>query len=360
MKAKTLWVLIVVSAMLTSSCRHHRGNRMVMNDGVNRVEVRYEGDIQFNDDETAIARISPGGFLEYWHNDDHLLAGTNEKGVMQMELYRDGKGIDPESADGKVLVVQVIKGMIGMGFDVEGRMDRLYRKGGYAALLSAVDSVDGDYVRGRYLERILNGDSLTAGVVAGAVAHVRSKMGGDYDKNRLLERVDTTWLENDSVSTDYLAVVKSMGGDYEKSQALRHFLRRAVPARQYARVLDATGTVAGDYERSNVLKELIDQPLVEGKPFDSLLNVIGRMGGDYEKSNLLKQIVRKDMKESGSWAGLIRTTTTLGGEYERSNVLIEIGQKLPKADSLRTLYMDAAKTVHSDVDYGRVVKAVQM
>jgi hypothetical protein len=333
---------------------------MVMSDGVNRVEVRYEGDIQFNDDETAITRISPGGYVDYRRNDDRLLAGNNDRGLLEVELHENGKSIDPGSAEGKALVARAIKGMIDMGFDIDGRIDRLYRKGGYAALLQAADSADGDYVRGKYLERVLGGDSLSTGIVSAAITRVHYKVGGDYDKNRLLEMVDTGYLKNDSVCIEYLGVVKSMGGDYEKSQALQHFLRDTVPAGQYERVLEATSTVNGNYERSNVLKELIDQPLAEGKSFDSLLMLVGKMDGDYEKSNLLMQIIRKDVREGGSWAGLIRTTTTLGGEYERSNVLVEIGQKLPKTDSLRELYMNAAKTVHSDNDYGRVVNAIQL
>jgi len=329
MKAKTLWVFLLATGFLSASCRHHwgRGNRMSVSDGVNRTEVRYEGDIQFNEDETAISRISPGGYLEYWRNDDHLLAGMNDKGVLQMELHENGKPVDPASAEGKELVAKVIKGMIGLGFDIDGRMDRLYRRGGYAALLSAVDSVDGDYIRQRYLERILSSDSLSARTVAAVVLRVRGKLGGDYEKKELLEKVDTQYLKNDSVCADYLEVVKSMGGDYEKSEAIQHLLRGR---------------------------------LKEGGAFDSLLTVIARIGGDYEKSELLTKVAHKDIREGGSWAGLIRTTTTLGGEYERSNVLIEIGQRLPKADSLRTLYMQAAKTVHSDEDYGRVVKAVEM
>jgi len=327
MKAKTLWVLFVGGALLTASCHHHGRNRMVMNDGVNRVEVRYEGDIQFNDDETAIARISPGGYLEYWRNEDHLLAGTNDTGVMQVELYSDGKPVDAASVEGKALVQRIIRGMIGMGFDIHGRMERIYRKGGYAALLREVDSVDGDYIRGQYIERVLEGDSLSTGVVASAVMRVRERMGSDYDRQRLLAKIDTGYLKNDSVCAEYLMVVKDMHGDYEKSEALRHLLSGAV---------------------------------LEGRPFDSLLNVVGQMNGDYEKGNLLKQIVRRDVREGGSWAGLIRTTLTLDGEYDRSNVLVEIGQKLPKTDSLRVLYMKAARTVHSDGDYGRVVKALEM
>jgi hypothetical protein len=333
---------------------------MQMDDGTTRVEVSYNGDIEFNDDETAIVRVSPGGYLECWRNGDHLIAGMNNNGVLLMELYANRKPVDTASAEGKAMVARVIKAMIGMGFDIDGRIDRLYRRGGYAGLLRGVDSVDGDYVRGRYLERVLSGDSLSSGIVASVITRVQDKVGGDYDKNRLLEMVDTAYLKNDSVCAGYFAVVRSMNGDYEKSQALQHFLRGSVPVQLYISVVDVAGTIEGAYERSNVLRKLIEQPLPEGRPFDSLLAAVGKVDGDYEKSNLLKEIVRKDVKAGESWAGLIRTATTLDGEYERSNVLVEIGQRLPKSDSLRALYMTAAKTVHSDVDYGRVVKAVEL
>lgn len=360
MKAKTLWILCVGGLLLTASCRHHGRNRMVMNDGTNRVEVRYEGDIQFSDDEMTIARISPGGYLEYWHNEDHLLAGMNDKGALEIELYENGKAVDRESAEGKALVAKVIRGMIDLGFDIDGRMDRLYRKGGYPALIREVDSVNGDYVRGRYLDRILGGDSLPVGVVAQVITRVHDRIEGDYDKERLITKIDTVYLKDDTVSAEYLSVVKGMGGDYEKSRALQYYLRRGIPGKQYIPVLEATESIEGDYEQSNILRALLAGPLAEGQPFDSLMSVVGKMDGDYEKSNLLKQIAHKEIREAGSWAGLIRTTTTVDGEYERGNVLIEIGQRLPKTDSLRTQYMNAAKTVHSDDQYGKVVKAVNL
>jgi len=360
MKAKSLWILFLAGALVGTACRHYQHNTMTMDDGKTRVQVRFEGEIEFTDDETAIAKITPGGFLEYRSNEDHLMAGINDKGVLEVDLARNGKDLDPASAEGRELVRKAIRNMIGMGFDLDGRMDRIYRKGGYPALLSAADSTDGDYIRGRYLERVLDGDSISAGLVEAAVTRIRERVNSDYDKQRLLEKIDTIYLLNDSVCADYLAAVKTIHGDYEKSEALKHFLVGTVPVRQYTGVLDAAATVGGNYERSNVLKELIDQPLAEGRPFDSLLRVVGEMNGDYEKGQLLKQIITKDIKDGGSWAGLIRTTRTLGGEYERSEMLIQIGQRLPKVDSLKTLYMDAAKTVHSDNDYGRVVKAVSL
>jgi hypothetical protein len=329
-----------------------------MNDDNNHIEINYEGEITFNDDETAIARISPRGYLNYRKNGERLLAGPNDNGVVQYELYDGDRSVDPKSEEGKQMLAKAIRGMINLGFDIDGRIDRLYRKGGYRALLEATDSLDGDYVKGRYFERILDVDSVPAGMVAEVIARVRERMGSDYDKGRLLTKVDTPYLKNDSVVVAYLEAVKSIGGDYEKSLALKNLLRWTVPVSRYVAVLDATRTLGGDYERSNVLTELIDQRLFEGAPFDSLLNVVSGVGGDYEKGNLLKQIIHKDIREGHSWVELIRATSQVSGDYDRSNLLVEIGQKLPKTDSLKAVYMTAAKTVHSDVDYGRVIRAL--
>ena len=330
-----------------------------MSDGKNRVEIIYDGDIKFNDDETAIASISQRGYVRYRHNDDRLAAGNNDSGVVQYELSADGKPVDPGTPEGKAFLARAIRRMIDMGFDVDGRIDRVYRKGGYPALLTAADSIESDYVQGRYLERILSADSLPPSMVAGVITRIREHIGGDYDKERLLSAVDTAYLKNDSVSVGYLAAVKRISGDYEKSQALQHFLRMTVAVSRYTGVLDATETLSGDYERGQVLRRLIDQPLLEGPAFDSLLSAVDRTSGDYERGNLLKQIAHKDLRKEQSWAALIRATTTINSDYDKGNLLVEIGQRLPKTDSLKAVYMAAAKTVHSDVDYGKVVRAAE-
>jgi hypothetical protein len=83
------------------------------------------------------------------------------------------------------------------------------------------------------------------------------------------------------------------------------------------------------------------------------------MDGDYEKGNLLKQMIHKEIKEDRSWAELIRTALTLNGEYDRGTVLVEIGARLPRTDSLRAAYLSAAKSVRSDDEYGKIVRAME-
>ena len=296
-----------------------------MSDGDNTVEIVYEGDINFNEDETAIQSISPRGYLRYRKNGDRLLAGNNDSGVVEYELSVNGRILDPRSEEGKAFLSRAIKKMLDLGFDLDGRIDRLYHKGGIAALLSEVDSVDGDYAKGRYLERILETDSLPPAMVTGVVDRIRDRMESAYDKERLLSKVDAGYLKNDSVAMDYLAAAKTIDGDYERGLAVRDYLRGEVK---------------------------------EGPLFDSLLSVVNQTEGDYEKGNLLRAMIRQDIRREQSWAGLIKSAAAMDGDYEKSNLLVEIGRRLPKSDSLRGVYMVAAKSVHSDTDYGRVVRAL--
>ena len=358
MQILRFWVVAIGLVALAASC-HHRGNRMVINNGDDNVDLNYAGDIRFNDSETTIEAITEGGFVNYWHNADRVLAGPDGKGGVEIEMYEHGEKIGTGTAEGRKLMTAMVRDLIGLGFDADERADRIYRKGGYPALLAETDSLRGDYVKGLYFGRLLRRDTIPPGEMAIILQKIGHTLASDNDKRRLLAQVDSSYLRNDSVAGSYLDDVAGINSDYEKSQALAYFLQSPLPEGRYVRTLDVVKTMNGDYERSTVLEKVIDKGIVEGAPFDTLLAVIGGMGGDFEKSKLLKGISRTDVKEARSWAALIGASSRLEGDNEKGNVLIEIAHRLPRTDSLRAVYVAAAKTVHSDNDYGRVMRAME-
>ena len=345
--------------VLAASCHHHNSIHMVIGDGDNNLDIRYTGNIRFNDSETTIEEISEGGYLSYRNNGERLLAGPDAGGGVGIDLYEHREKIDAGSVEGRRMVARIVKELVWQGVDAEGRMDRIYRRGGYPALLAETDSMKSDYVKGLYFGRLLHRDTIAPGEMAAVLKKIGITLSSDHDKEELLMRIDSSFLKDDSVAGSYMDVVAGIDGGYEKSQALSYFLRFPLPERRYVRTLEVAKTVDGDYERSNVLCRLIDKGVVEGASFDSLLAVIGGMNGDFEKSKLLKEISRADLKESPTWAGLIRASSQLDGDNEKGNVLIEIAHRLPRTDSLRAVYTAAAKTVHSDNDYGRVMRAIE-
>jgi hypothetical protein len=359
MQILRFWAVAIGLVVLVASCHHHSSNHMVISDGDDNLDIRYTGDIRFNDSETTIEAISEGGFLDYRHNGERLLAGPDARGGVVIDLYEHREKIGAGSEEGRKLVARVVRDLVWQGFDAEARMDRIYRKGGYPALLAETDSMKSDYFNGLYFDRLLGIDTIPPGEMAAVLMKIGLDVSSDHDKEQLLTRVDTSYLKNDSVAGSYLDVVAGIDGDYEKSQALTYFLRFPLPERRYVPLLEVAKTVDGDYERSNVLGKLINKGIVEGVSFDSLLAVIGGMDGDYEKSKLLREISRAGVREPQTWAGLIRASSQLDGDNEKGNVLIEIAHRLPRTDSLRAVYTAAARTVHSDNDYGRVMRAIE-
>jgi hypothetical protein len=228
MQILRFWVVAIGLVVLAASC-HHRGNRMIINSGDDNMDLRYEGEVRFNDSETTIEEISEGGFLNFRHNWDRLLAGPDGKGGVGIELYAHGEKIDAGTAEGRKLMGRMIRDLIELGFDAQGRMDRLYRKGGYPALLAETDSMRGDYVKGLYFGRLLGMDTIPPGDMANIVKKSGFSLSSDHEKERLLTLVGTTYLKNDSIVGFYLDDVAGINSDYEKSLTLTYFLQYPLP-----------------------------------------------------------------------------------------------------------------------------------
>jgi len=121
-----------------------------------------------------------------------------------------------------------------------------------------------------------------------------------------------------------------------------------------------TETINANFEKSNTLKDLIDHNVpAETESFAKLMDAIHNVSGDFERTDLLKKMAGKELHTEEQWAGLIKETPNVNGDFERADVLVMIAGKMPKSDQLKATYMSAAKTINSEMDYGKVVKAIE-
>jgi hypothetical protein len=117
----------------------HRTSITISTDG-DYEQIRYEGRIRLTDDETDIAFISPGGSIQYRHNDKRLEAESDGQGHILYEIRNKDGQLSPEG-DGKPVIKEALRQMIVYGFDARDRMHRLYQRGGDSALQSELDQL---------------------------------------------------------------------------------------------------------------------------------------------------------------------------------------------------------------------------
>ena len=389
-KIKNIFIVLII-LVLTSSC-HHSGNTIIVNNGKDKLEINYTGEVKFTDDEGAIKSMTKNSYLKYWKNDRKLRVKCNVNGELSYEMFDNGRKLNPEDAEGKKFLAEAIQGMISVGFDAQGRMKRIVEKGGLRALLSEVDRLDNDFIKSMYLENLIASDSIHPNQITDIAKKISTQIGSDFEKSKLLQKFSPTQLKDSLTSKAYFEAVGSVGSDFEKANTLKHIIKQPLSKEQFNSVLSASNTVGSDFEKANILKELLHQEIVagenlspflnsadhvgsdfekanilkelidnkqfEGENFTNLIGSINRVGSDFEKTNLLKKLANKELQTEEQWIGLINETAKIDSEFERGNVLVQIAGKMPKSEEAKTSYMNVAKTINSEVDYGKVVKAL--
>jgi hypothetical protein len=98
--------------------------------------------------------------------------------------------------------------------------------------------------------------------------------------------------------------------------------------------------------------------IAEGN-FNKLLVAIGRIGPDNEKMDMIKKLIDRNGKTETQWISIISTTEYMNADNEKSNLLIQVAKKMPEGERIKTAYLEMAKTIQADADYGRALRAVE-
>lgn len=354
-------ILKLVSASIFIFCIYscyHPGNRIVINNGKDYLEIRFAGEVRFTEDETAVQSISNNGFLKYRKNNRKLSVKYSAEGKLQYQIDYDGQTLSPESEEGKKFISEAIHEMSANGLDVQGHFLRLIKKGGYQAVLTEIDRLENDFTKSRYLEYLIKSDSIAPRAMADVARKIETNIGSDFEKSQLLRKFPDNVLTDSVTSMAYLQAAKSIGSDFEKANVLKFIARKPFTQSQCKTIVDVSNTLDSDFEKANMLKELITKKIYDGECFQSLLKSVDQISSDFEKAGLIKLISNQEIRSNAQWVSLIEVTTHLDSEFERANALIQIADKMPPSDDTALEYLKAAKTIGSDIDYQRTVKAL--
>lgn len=354
-------------------------------------EMAYTGKISFTEDETAIAYISAGGHLKYTKNEQVLEASSDTTGTVNYRFTQYGKPL-PIDSNARKLIAEAVSEMIAWGYDAKERADRIYKKGGQAALLAAMDKLKNDGTKRMYAERIFKSDSLSAEILVGLSKKLAGPEGNDYDKEMILRLYKPAQLQDTTVLFPYLqavaqldnenaragilnnvlkmplatasfpalfTVVTGLNNDYEKTRLFSNILEKGqMDSVRAGLLLEAIDKLQADHDKEQLISLWISKGTLPADRLQQLLSVIDRMGGDWEKVNMYKKLVAESIRSEDQWASLVTMVAHLGQNDQKTELLTGIAQRMPKTDSLKAVYMKAAKTIQGDTDYGRAVRAL--
>lgn len=387
--------LLCTSQKITTSSSYSDDNgkqSIVINDENGSLELKYSDDIAFTADETAVKYITPGGYIKYRHNRSQVVVTPGNDGSILYEVMGGSKKTSLTN-DETAIVTRAIQTMIGYGVGANDRVQRLYKQGGSDAVLLEVKKMSTDRVKSIYLDYLLRTDGLSTTAMTGIAGSISTLMESDFEKGKLLAKISEKYLADATIAQAYLSAVKSIESDFEKANVVKKILEKPLTQDQFTAVLQlinsiesdfekagvlkkvlhnnrispgrfsevlrSTAAVESDFEKASILKDILKDNQLPEPQFNETLALISSIESDFEKAGVLRKVADKDITTEAQWINLITTSALVESDFEKSNVLTAIAAKMPASQNIKAAFMKAAKTISSDHEYGRVMRAVK-
>lgn len=295
-----------------------RGNIEIRSDGFDE-RISWLGRIRLDDSETKILAISPGGYIKFSRNDTTFIAESNVKGVIGLQVFRPN---DLSASQRAAVAEEAVQELVHYGFDGNARMDAIFKRGGYPELLDEAPKMKLDNLQAMYIGRVLQADSLSNDELFQLITLVKNT-GDDNTRMQLLQKFNMRQLDSPAMREAYFDVIRHLSPDVQQQNALLSIIRR-------------------DSVSSDIM--------------EAVLNTIKSIGNDATRTNLYEALIDKKQLQQSQWMELLAQIASLPDDFQKSRLLLLMVPAMPKTEECRAGLLHAAKSISSDVEYGKVMR----
>lgn len=354
-------------------------------------KIKLHGAITFNEEETDVQTLSPGGRIAYEKDHGKLQITSDKNGELSYQI--DGKAKSAFTADEQRLIADCIRFLIDSGIGAKDRAAKLYASGGFEAVLMEIPRFK-DHVKTSYMNSLSQEKTLSKKDLATLITKSNDLLSSDYYKSSFLQTLKPAQLENKDVSAAYIESIGSVESDYYRSEVVKRVLTSPladneynkmlsfiqlmdsdyykagllstllksadISDEQFAKLLSVSATLDSDYYKSEVLSSLLKQTKASENRYSLTIAAMDGIQSDYHKGQIINQLIDKNITATDEWVSLLRYTEKIRSNYEKSKILQRIAKAMPNEAIVKECFLEMAKGISSDYEYGKVMRAVEI
>ncbi len=327
-------------------------------DGVNRLKVKIDGNVEFGDDDRTIKRITNSGSMTIWEKrgsrTTRLEIDANRNGNFEYEYEVDGKVV-PFDETGRAWLAEVIVEIIRKtGIGAEARANRILDREGVDGLLDEVQFVESDYVMRIFLGAALKRLDLSPADCSAILAEAALSMDSDYEKAELLQAVAQHRSWTPSLAGDYVEVTATMESDYEIRRSLSAIdLDGTVDPAAIDAVLQIAARMESDYETAELLISFAPRCQDSERLSEMYVRAVAGIDSDYEARRALLELDWRQGMPDNAVVGALQIAGRLGSDYEAAELLVELAPYSSENEPAVMAYMEAVGQIDSDYEAAR-------
>jgi beta-lactamase regulating signal transducer with metallopeptidase domain len=327
-----------------------------------RLEIRMLGVVTFNDDETEVAAIGAGGSFimeETGSGEDRRLEVRLAGGGLERRWFVNGRRSDNEAEARAWMAERLPIVLRRTGYGAEARAMRILARGGVDGLLRAATDLSGDYAKRIYYMVLVDSARLDPDQLRRVTRQAGQEIESDYELAELLIHVAQRYTLDAPVRAIFIEAAGTIQSDYERRRVLSTALARERLSDDVAvALLRSASLITSDYETGELLIQFAQTNPLSERVRPAFFVAVGTLGSDYEHHRVLAAVVERSGSNRAVLQDVLESAVRIGSDYEKAELLVLVASGYPLGDGeLRSAYLRAADTVHSEYDRGRVMAA---
>ena len=332
-----------------------------------RIEVRYDGEVEFTDDDTDVKRLSPGGYLRIKEGGmfaglfaAHTVEFTADGSGNITRRFWDGMSERPFETEGRQWLTRYLPRFIRQtGFGAKARVARILRSKGPAGVLAEISLIEGSWGKKTYFSELLKTASVDASTVRQVLAQAGREIDSDFELASLLIDSADKLLVDEGARQAYLEAARTIQSDFEMARVYKAALKRGpVSSPVLAAILDASRDIESDFEEASLLVQIARLQALDNTSRTPFFSALGTVGSDFEHGRVLKALgERTDLSPETTTAMLV-SGASVSSDFEAASFLLEIVKQQPIEGTLRVPFFRAVESIGSGLERGRVLQAV--
>ena len=320
------------------------------------LEVRLEGDVEFDGEAIGIARMGRGSRVRIEEDDGrtarYLEVRPGNGGAPEF-MYRVN-GAEREF-DGqarawyRAVMLQLFRRA---GFAAEERVQSLLARGGVDAVLRELDLLESDYVQAKYISELVEQAELNEGQYRGVIRTAIDRVDSDHYMAEILGRVAEHQPLTSRLLDDFIAATHTLDSDHYRAQVLESVLTGGrLSPQQVAAVLESTSRMDSDHYRAGILEEVADRYALEPAFRQVYLRATAAMDSDHYRTEVLKRLLARDDLSPDELAEVIAAASMVESDHYRTEILKGVARRGLAQPALHEAFFRTAAGLDSDHYY---------
>jgi beta-lactamase regulating signal transducer with metallopeptidase domain len=366
-RASTMAALAGAGAVVPGRSGQHSHGTMSWSSNGERMEVRFDGEVEFSDDDSDVARLSPGGLLRI--KEGGLFGGFFASHTV--EFAADGSGnitrrfwagmserpFDPE---GRQWLAKYLPRFIRQtGFGARARVARILKAKGTAGVLAEIALIEGSWGKKTYFAELLKAATLDAATVRQVLTQAGREIDSDFELASLLIDSADRLLVDDGTRQAYFEAARTIQSDFEMARVCKAALKRGpTSSAQTAAILDASRGIDSDFEEATLLVQVAKLQPLDNTTRAPFFTALGTVESDFEHARVLKALSERTDLGADTTAAMVTSGTSVDSDFEAASFLLQLVKQYPVEGALRAPFFRAVESIGSSFERGRVLQAI--